>query len=540
MIIKKLRIVIYVRYSTTNQREESAEAQIRACEEYARKHNMIVVKIYKDLGFSASKDIKKRLEFNQMIEDSKKGEFDAVLVHKIDRFARSQLDYLRNEQKLNENGVELISVGQPFINSKDGKMIKSFLITSAEIFSENLSNEIKTKNFEYAKKGLYLGGVVPYGYQIKVDENDDTKKRYIVNQNEAVIVKKIFELYSIGYSAKQIVNYLYEQGIKDREGKVFQISKLWRMLKNEIYIGTYSYNKKNNDETTVIIPNNHEAIISKNVWERVHNNLKAKQHKARARKGDKPKYVLTGIIKCGCCGYSFGGRGGNKGYRYYKCGSLLNKHKGYCENNLSLNKDRIESRISKLVVEKLFTEDAVQIYAEQIFKSIKVDKDAELKMKQLKVNKTKLENKIEKLFELYLDGMFDKAKLKIKETEIQNEIDIIEQKIYEHEVINKTVTKEEILNQLNQIKNELQNSSSELLEYILKLAIDSIIVHKDSIDIYFNLFNPYPLKDTGIISNHILANPTLGLPIIALTQQGVDIYKLKNGMYFGLISISKY
>lgn len=529
------RAVIYIRYSTTNQREESAEAQIRACEEYAKRHGLIIVKIYQDLGMSASKSIHKRKDFNNMINDSQNNDFDVVLVHKVDRFARAQIDYLKYEQKLNQNNVDLISVTQPFTNSPEGKIAKSVMVVMAEIFSENLGNEIRVKNYEYAKKGLYLGGIVPYGFDIKIDENDKTKRRYVVNQDEATVVKTIFKLYSLGYSAKQIVDHLYSQGIKDREGRHFQTSKIWRMIKNDIYIGTYSYNKKYNDKTTVKIEQNHEAIISQDLWNKTVERAKQKKSKPRARKMDKPKYILTGLMKCGCCGHSFCGKGGNKLYRYYKCASFNHKHNGFCPNAKSLNKDKIEERITAIVLKQLFTDELINLYADEILNNIVINSEEKKEIQRLKATKKEIENKMERILNLYINGKFDEDKLNKMQEEAQNELEVIVQKLYEHEVTSKVVTKEDVLNQLKQIKKELSENSSDLLEYILNLAIDSVIVNEEAIDVYFNIYNPYPSKETGIISTHILDKTTNGLTLKTLSQlkNGVKIYRLNNGMCFG-------
>ena len=158
--------VIYARYSSDNQREESIEGQIRECTAYAEKNGITVVKHYIDRALSAKTD--NRPDFQQMIKDSEKRLFDIVLVWKLDRFARNRYDSAHYEYQLERNHVKLVSATEPISDSPAGIMVKSMLTGMAEYYSAELSEKVVRGMTENVLKGKYNGGTVPIGF--KVDE----------------------------------------------------------------------------------------------------------------------------------------------------------------------------------------------------------------------------------------------------------------------------------------------------------------------------------------------------------------------------------
>lgn len=126
-----MNAVIYARYSSDNQREESIEGQLRECMAFAERKGYRVIRSYADRAISG-KRADNRPEFQQMIADSSKGEFEAVIVWKIDRFSRDKYDSVCYKSKLNKNGVSVISATEPIDNSPEGKLMESIF----EGFSE--------------------------------------------------------------------------------------------------------------------------------------------------------------------------------------------------------------------------------------------------------------------------------------------------------------------------------------------------------------------------------------------------------------------
>lgn len=159
--------VIYARYSSDNQREESIEGQIRECTAYAEKNGITIVKHYIDRAISAKTD--NRPEFQQMIKDSDKKLFDIVLVWKLDRFARNRYDSARYKTQLKKNGVKLMSATEIISDGPEGIILESVLEGYAEYYSADLSEKVIRGMTENALKGKFSGGAIPFGYTINAD-----------------------------------------------------------------------------------------------------------------------------------------------------------------------------------------------------------------------------------------------------------------------------------------------------------------------------------------------------------------------------------
>ena len=184
--------VIYARYSSDNQREESIEGQIRECTAYAEKNDITVVKHYIDRAISAKTD--NRPQFQQMIRDSERKLFDMVLVWKLDRFARNRYDSARYKTQLKKNGVKLMSATEIISDGPEGIILESVLEGYAEYYSADLSEKVIRGMTENALKGKFTGGAVPVGYRI--DEN----QRFQTDPLTAPLIAEAFRMYNEGLS----------------------------------------------------------------------------------------------------------------------------------------------------------------------------------------------------------------------------------------------------------------------------------------------------------------------------------------------------
>lgn len=245
-----MRAVIYARFSSDSQREESIEGQLRECHAFAKANGITVINEYIDRALSASKETEKRLDFLRMIKDSGKGLFDIVLVWKLDRFARSRYDNAHYKAILKKNGVKVVSATERISDGPEGIMMESLLEGMAEYYSAELSVKIRRGQTDNALKGLNNGGGVPLGYIL----NKETKK-FEIDEMTAPIVREIFERYAAGESIKNIMNDLNCRGIKTRKGSAFTHSTFKSILPNRRYIGEYQFRD-------IVISNNHPAIIS--------------------------------------------------------------------------------------------------------------------------------------------------------------------------------------------------------------------------------------------------------------------------------------
>lgn len=184
---KPLRVACYARYSTSMQREESISAQLRAMKKFCADNGWKIVGRYVDEAYSATTD--KRPQFQQMIADSNKREFDILLVHKLDRFARNRYDSSLYKQKLRKNGVKLCSVLERLDSSPESILLEGLLESINEFYSANLARESMKGMKENAYKCLFNGGCPGLGYDI------DESQHYVINEQEAKAVMLIFSMY---------------------------------------------------------------------------------------------------------------------------------------------------------------------------------------------------------------------------------------------------------------------------------------------------------------------------------------------------------
>jgi len=206
--------VIYARYSTDSQREESIEGQIRECTAYAEKNGFTVVKHYIDRAVSAKTD--NRPQFQQMIKDSERGIFDVIIVWKLDRFARNRYDSARYKTQLKRNGVKLVSATEVISAGPEGIILESVLEGYAEYYSADLSEKVVRGMTENALKGIYNGGTIPFGYMI------DETRHYQPDPLLAPYVEQTFQKYADGATMTDLRDWLKAHNIKNSMGGEIQ------------------------------------------------------------------------------------------------------------------------------------------------------------------------------------------------------------------------------------------------------------------------------------------------------------------------------
>ena len=184
---KRLRGVIYARYSCNKQREESIEGQIRECKEFARNNGIDVINTYIDRAMSATND--NRPEFQRMISDSYLDRFDAVLIWKSDRFSRNRKQAICYRDILRENHVKLLSATEPNIEGPAGILFESMNDGYNEYYVSEMKVKMKRGEKENVLEGKTNGGVPAYGYRTE-------KHKYYIIENEAEVIRYIFEMYA--------------------------------------------------------------------------------------------------------------------------------------------------------------------------------------------------------------------------------------------------------------------------------------------------------------------------------------------------------
>ena len=407
--------VIYARYSSDNQREESIEGQIRECTAYAEKNGITVVKHYIDRALSAKTD--NRPDFQQMIKDSEKRLFDIVLVWKLDRFARNRYDSAHYEYQLERNHVKLVSATEPISDSPAGIMVKSMLTGMAEYYSAELSEKVVRGMTENVLKGKYNGGTIPIGF--KVDE----EKFFQIDPLKAPFVVEVFQRYNDGATMKELMNWLNDSGVTTNRNQKFTYNSVQKLLTNKRYIGE-------NHFKDIVMPDSIPAIVDKDLFEEVQLKIK-KNSRAPARHKAEDDYLLTTKLFCGMCGaMMFGecGTGRNKiVHHYYKCATA--KRFKTCKKK-TVRKEWLEDLVIAETM-KLIQDDAVidAIVAEVMELQDQENTTLPLLEKQMR----EVENGIENMLNAIQAGVLtNSTKSRLEKLEAQQkelEVRIAEEKI---------------------------------------------------------------------------------------------------------------
>lgn len=308
-----MKAVVYARYSSDNQREESIEGQIRECTAFADKNGITILRHYIDRAFSATTD--KRPEFQNMIKDSSKKLFDMIIVWKLDRFARNRYDSARYKSILKKHGVKVVSATEVISDGAEGIILESVLEGYAEYYSADLSEKVIRGMTDNALKCKFNGGTMPVGYVV------DSEQHLQPDPLTAPFVLEAYKRYDKGATMKQIRDWLNSQGVKNTRGISMTYHSVQHMLKNRRYIGEFKYRD-------IIIPDGIPAIVPQDLFDRVQSKMEMNK-KAPARHKAEDDYLLTTKLFCGYCGAYLCGECGTsrsgKVYHYYKCISSKRK-----------------------------------------------------------------------------------------------------------------------------------------------------------------------------------------------------------------------
>jgi site-specific DNA recombinase len=326
-IAPSIRCAIYTRKSTNENLDSdfnSLDAQRESGEHFIQSHvreNWIALpERYDDGAYSGATMDRPALQ--RLIADIKAGQIDCVLVYKIDRLSRSLSDFTRMMEFFKEHDVTMVSVTQAFnANTSSGTLMTNLLMTFASYEREVIAERIRDKVAASKKRGKYMGGVPPLGYDV-----DRERKRIIINADEAALVRFIFRRYLQLRSPVALTKELNGKGLTTkswvtkkgvrRKGRPWNKSHIYRLLKNPIYIGQVKHREQ-------VYPGEHEAIIEQSLWDDVQRSLSAEGKNGNGGgRYSKTPALLKGLLVCGHCktpmGITYTKKDGKK-YRYYLC-----------------------------------------------------------------------------------------------------------------------------------------------------------------------------------------------------------------------------
>lgn len=486
-----MNAVIYARYSSHNQREESIEGQLRECHEFAEKNKIAVIGEYCDRALSGKTD--KRPQFQKMIKDSAKGAFDAVIMYTLDRFARNRYDSAVYKARLKKNGVRIFYAKQPLPDTPEGIILESILEGYAEYYSENLSRNVKRGMRERALKGFAVGQQAPLGYVIGED------KRFHIEPVGARVVQEIYELYASGKSKREIADYCNERNYKTSTGKPFVPNSFTSILRNEKYIGTYTF-------TDISLENAIPAIIEKRLFAQVQERIK-KNARMKGRKKAKEEYLLVTKVFCGHCGSPMVGECGTsktgKTYHYYKC--ACRKQKGKCDKAPE-PKTALENFVVMYVAHTLLTDESIDFIAEKTVEAMRKEAENDSYTKELKSNLQEIEKQITNIISAIEKGILtDSMKDRLNELEVDKadlEIAIKQDAISKKLML----TKEQVAYFLSALKKGDINDN-DYKQKIIDTLVNSIYVYDDpdggkriTVNLNTSRNNSYTIKSSDFAS----------------------------------------
>ena len=484
-----MRVAIYVRYSSENQRDGySIEYQLEECQKYINEQGWTFEKAYIDEAVSG-KTANKRNAFFELLSDVKNGLYDIVVVYKYSRFARNLMEATLYRQQIEKHGAKLVSAMERIDDTTpEGRMMRNIIMSMDEYYSDNLSTFVQSSMYTIAKKAKYLGGILPYGFN--VDENG----HFIENKSEADIVRRIFALRVEGTTPSDILRILREEGITSRNNKPFTQQLLNKILRSEKYIGTYKYSVKGYEP--IKIKDAFAPIVDKDTFYKVQmiiDEIKEKRSvQGRARKN---VYPLTGKIYCAICGEPFTGNSKGNGLYYYTC---RGQDKLQICSNGSINKNILEDYVFDKIKELILAEDHIDEIARIVYEtldhSISTDQ-VESEIKQLKKDISLIEKKLEDLIDLTLDGKMSKSILEKKTATLEEELQILNKTLKNKEFTAKNIiTYEDIKQFLLETIKQLQNADDLVKKAVASQFVDKIEVNKDSVDVRLTV-SPYFIGD---------------------------------------------
>ena len=452
--------VIYARYSSDSQTEQSIEGQLRVCEEYAQRNNILILNTYIDRAMTGTND--NRPDFQRMIKDSARKEWNYVLVYKLDRFSRNKYESTMHKRTLKNNGVTLLSAMENIPDTPEGIILESLLEGMNQYFSAELSQKVKRGMKETRLKGNFTGGHLLYGYDLK-------DHKIIINESQAEIVRYIYEQFSLGVYVKDIIKFLTAKGIYNN-GKPFARNTVYNILKNEKYSGIYRHGGE-------VFENMYPQIVPTDIYESVRAKISENKY---GKRSVEVVYLLRHKLKCGYCGQPISAETGTSKNgqvkRYYKC--LGRKRQNGCKKSM-IGKEYLENLIISAIIEQLSDQQIMNTIVANLLKiQEQLTKETPI-LNLLSKEKRQTEKAIKNIMTAIENGVITNTTTKrLKELEERQE-NLERQILLERSKSAVKYTDQEIRTYYGQALNL---EPQMLINYLVK----EIIVYDDRIDVIYN------------------------------------------------------
>ncbi len=479
-----MNAVIYARYSSEKQTENSIDFQLRAGHTYCEAKGFKVVGEYIDRAISGTSD--SRPEFQRMITDAKKQCFAFIIVYRFDRFSRNRYDSAIYKKQLELCGVRVLSTEESIGNGDESIILESIYEAMAESYSRRLSRIVTQGMRETAMKGLSTGGNLSYGYKT-VD--------HVVTPDESLVpaIRHCFTSRDSGTPKKVIAEELNNMGYRTKTGKLFTVQSVIRILENPVYKGVHNY---------AGIERACPAIVEPELWDRVHA-MDEKEKNRYGRKQSNVVYELSGKIFCGTCGAAMIGDKGTsrsgKQYTYYTCA----KRK---KNRSCVKKSEKQDFIEWYVCEQtilLLTDKNIKIIAKKVYEAQLKDNSIEKKIEDLKKQISSIDRELdaaaESLIKTNSAAIIKRINEKVEGLEERR--NIFEAELSEVELAKGvTLGIPEIEAYLAQFRNG-DPLDENFRHRLIKTLINCVYLFDDKLIIYYNVGNTKEISYIDVLSN---------------------------------------
>lgn len=455
--------VIYARYSSERQTEQSIEGQIRECMAYAEHHDLMIVDTYIDRAMTGTND--NRNDFQRMLKDAQKKAWEVVLVYKLDRFSRNKYEMAIHKKTLRDCGISLVSAKEHIPEGPEGIILESLLEGMAEYYSAELAQKVNRGLRETRIKGHYAGGGITYGYKV-------VNRKFQVCEEEAKIVIRIYEMYAAGVIVKNIIKTLTDEGIMYRNGRPFGKSVVYGILQNERYSGIYTH------KTEGTYTNTFPRIVPQHLFENVHLMISENRY---GRHPENVVYLLRNKMKCGYCGKSITSESGTSGngsvMRYYKC-SVKKKDSTKCRK-APIRKEILEQLIVDTTVKVLDNPETIDLIADRILEAHENKLRDTAVINILEAERDRIRKALDNMLHAVEEGIITSS-TKQRIEELEAALEVAEGKV----LVEKSKDKVQITQA--DIKKFIRKALEKEPRLMIRLLVKEVILYDDRVEIYYN------------------------------------------------------
>ena len=452
--------VIYARYSSERQTEQSIEGQLRICKEYAERNDYVIVDTYIDRAMTGTND--NRTNFQRMLRDSSKRAWDVVLVYKLDRFSRNKYEMAMHRKTLRDNGIKLVSAMENIPDTPEGIILESLLEGMAEYYSAELSQKVRRGMNESRQKGTFTGGHILYGYKVE-------NKKVFIDEDQAEVIRYIYSEYANGVIVKDIIAALTENGIFYK-GKPFLKNHIHGILSNEKYSGVFHHGEE-------VFDNTFPQIVPTEIFERVRKKVQDNKYGKRSKD---TVYLLRFKMVCGYCGKPITSETGTarsgETKRYYKCRGR--KFGTNCKKSM-IRKDLLEELIINATLTAFQQDGIIEKLADMILvaneKRVRDQSVINILLKEQRETQKAIDNMLSAIEQ----GIIT-ASTKRRLDELEEKVNRIAASLLLEQ------TKERITLKREDIIEFLTTAIQQEPQRMLDLLIKQIVFYDDKIEITYN------------------------------------------------------